>query len=293
MSSQLPSTENANEASAGLDLLGTPALVEMLVEEQRHAVVAVLAQIEEIAGTVDEIAARLRTGGTLHYVGAGSSGRLAMLDAAEMPPTFGTPPEMVRAHIAGGAVALLRAIEGAEDDADAGATAAQEVGSNDAVVGISASGSAAFVIEAIRAARKRGAYTVALTSVEDSELALAVHDAIILRTGAEILTGSTRMKAGTAQKIALNAISTTVMVRLGKVYDNLMVDVVAGNKKLRARALRLVQRLAGVDENRARELLDASNGRVKIAVVMLRQNVDATQAHALLERHQGSLRPLL
>jgi N-acetylmuramic acid 6-phosphate etherase len=288
-----PSTETANEASAGLDLLGTPALVELLVKEQRFAVVAVLAQIEEIAGAVDEIAARLRTGGALHYVGAGSSGRLAMLDAAEMSPTFGTPAEMVQAHIAGGAVALLRAVEGAEDDADAGAAAAEEVGSNDAVVGISASGGASFVIEAIRASRKRGAYTVALTCVEQSELAGAAHDAIVLDTGAEILTGSTRMKAGTAQKIALNAISTAVMVRLGKVYDNLMVDVVAGNKKLRARALGLVQKLAQVDDARARELLDSANGRVKVAVVMQRQNVDATQAKILLERHDGALRPLL
>jgi N-acetylmuramic acid 6-phosphate etherase len=289
----LPSTESVHAASVGLDLLDTPALVELLVEEQRVAVAAVLAQTKEIASAVDEIAARLRTGGTLHYVGAGSSGRLAMLDAAEMPPTFGTPAEMVRAHIAGGAVALLRAVEGAEDDADAGATAAEEVRSNDALIGISASGGAAFVIGAIRVSRKRGAYTVALTSVVDSELVRTAHEAIVLDTGAEILTGSTRMKAGTAQKIALNAISTAVMVRLGKVYDNLMIDVVAGNKKLRARALRLVQKLAGVDDQRARELLDFANGRVKVAVVMQRQNVDAAQAQALLQRHNGSLRPLL
>jgi N-acetylmuramic acid 6-phosphate etherase len=289
----LPPTEGVHEHSAGLDLLSTHALVDLLVEEQRYAVVAVLAQTQTIAAAVDEIAMRLKRGGTLHYVGAGSSGRIAMLDAAEMPPTFGTAPELVRAHIAGGGVALLRAVEGAEDDGEAGAAAMEDVTSNDAVIGISASGGAAFVTGAITAATKRGAYALAITSVGDSNLARAADDAIVLGTGAEILTGSTRMKAGTAQKIALNAVSTALMVRLGKVHDNLMVDVVAGNQKLRGRALRLVEKLAQVDEKRAQELLDASNGRVKVAVVMQRREVDAAQAQALLDRHNGLLRALL
>ncbi|MGB6414659.1 MAG: N-acetylmuramic acid 6-phosphate etherase, partial [Candidatus Cybelea sp.] len=163
----------------------------------------------------------------------------------------------------------------------------------DAVVGLSASGSAAFVVTALAQATARGAFTVALTSVPDSALALAASHPIVLETGAEVLTGSTRLKAGTAQKIALNAISTGVMVRLGKVYDNLMVDVVASNRKLRARALRLVERLARVDEPQARELLAAAEGRVKVAVVMERRHVDAAEARDLLERCDGALRPLL
>lgn len=293
MSSALPPTERASERSVGLDRLSTPALVELLVSEQRHAVDAVLDAKNRLATAVEEIARRLCGGGALHYVGAGTSGRIAVLDAAEMPPTFGTPPELVRAHIAGGQRAFARSIEGAEDDAAAGVAAMQGVTSKDVVIAISASGSAAFVVAAIENARRAGAYTVALTSVAGSSLANAVDAAIVLDTGAEALTGSTRLKAGTAQKIALNAISTAVMVRLGKVHENLMVDLVATNSKLRGRALRLVCELAAVDATRARDLLDAANGRVKTAIVMARRNIDATQAQALLDANGGSLRALL
>ncbi len=294
MSSRLPPTEAVNPRSKGLDGLETRALVETIVADQRASVEAVLAQSATIARVVDAITARLKRGGTLHYVGAGSSGRIATLDAAEMPPTFGTPPDRVRAHIAGGVAALLASVEGAEDDAQAGAALTEHsVEARDAVIGISASGSAAYVVAAIERARKTGAYTVAITSVALSALARAAEAAIVLDTGPEVLAGSTRLKAGTAQKIALNAISTAVMVRLGKVHDNLMVDVVSTNRKLRARALRLVRELAGVDEERARELLDAAGNRVKIAVVMERRAVDAMQAQALLEQHGGALRELI
>jgi N-acetylmuramic acid 6-phosphate etherase len=200
----------------------------------------------------------------------------------------------VRAHIAGGAQALVRAIEGAEDDAEAGDTLADDsITSSDAAVGISASGSAAFVVAAIERARSIGAYTIAVTGFADSPLARAAEMSIVFDTGAEVLAGSTRLKAGTAQKVALNALSTAVMVRLGKVYDNLMVDVVASNRKLRARAIGLVELLARVDAARARELLDAARGSVKVAVVMERRRVDAPSAQALLERHLGSLRELI
>jgi N-acetylmuramic acid 6-phosphate etherase len=294
VSSQLPPTEAANARSAGLDLLSIPELVELLIAEQRGAVDAVFAQKAQIANVVEEIAARLARGGTLHYVGAGSSGRLGLLDAAEMPPTFGTAPELVRAHVSGGAAALARSVEGAEDDAAAGDAAMRENAKPaDAVIGISASGSAAFVIAAIERARSCGAYTVALTSSADSPLARAAEAAIVTPTGAEVLAGSTRMKAGTAQKIALNAISTAVMVRLGKAFDNLMVDLVATNQKLRGRAVRLVRGIANVDEERARGLLDSANGRVKVAIVMERRGVDAAQAQDLLDQHGGSLRALL
>jgi N-acetylmuramic acid 6-phosphate etherase len=293
MNSALPPTERANARSSDLDRRSTSALVELLVGEQRYAVDAVLAQTDAIARAVDAIAARLREGGILHYVGAGTSGRLAMLDAAEMPPTFGTPPQLVQAHVAGGAAALARAVEGAEDDRAAGAAAMHAVNARDAVIGISASGGAAFVIAAIESAREAGCYTIALTSVAGSPLAGAAHSAIVLETGAELLAGSTRMKAGTAQKIALNAISTAVMIRLGKVHDNLMVDLVASSAKLRRRARRLVRQLADVSEERARELLERSRGSVKVAIVMERRHLDAAQAQALLEANAGVLRAVL
>jgi N-acetylmuramic acid 6-phosphate etherase len=290
----LSPTEAENPQSAGLDLLTTPALVELLIADQRAAVDAALAQTPVVAQAVDEIARRLSRGGRLHYVGAGSSGRIATLDASEMPPTFGTPPEMVRAHIAGGSTALTSAVEGAEDDAGAGdVTMLECVRAGDAVLGISASGTAAFVVAAITRAATIGAYTVALTADAQSALARAAELAIVPPTRAEVLAGSTRLKAGTAQKVVLNTISTAVMVRLGKVYDNLMVDVVANNRKLRGRALRLVARLAHVSEERAKELLAQAGGRVKIAVVMESRGVDATQARALLERNDGALRRLL
>ncbi len=287
-------TEAENPRSVGLDLLTTLALVELLIADQRAAVDAALAQTQVIAQAVDEIARRLSRGGRLHYVGAGSSGRIATLDASEMPPTFGTPPEMVQAHIAGGSTALTSAVEGAEDDAGAGdVTMLECVRAGDTVLGISASGTAAFVVAAIARAATIGAYTIAVTADAQSALARAAELAIVPPTGAEALAGSTRLKAGTAQKVVLNAISTAVMVRLGKVYDNLMVDVVANNRKLRGRALRLVARLAQVSEERAEELLARAGGRVKIAVVMESRGVDAMQARDLLERNDGTLRRLL
>ncbi|HEY5427416.1 MAG TPA: N-acetylmuramic acid 6-phosphate etherase [Candidatus Tumulicola sp.] len=294
MSGDLAPTERSNPATSALDLSSTPDLVALLVGDQRAAVDAVMTQTARLAEVADAVAERVARGGRLHYVGAGSSGRLGALDAAEMPPTFGTPADLVRAHVAGGPQALTGAVEGAEDDRDAGDAAMRlHVGGDDAVIGISASGGAAFVVGAIERAREIGAYTVALVNVDGSPLARAAELAIVLSTGAEALTGSTRLKAGTAQKIALNAISTAIMVRLGKVHGNLMVDVVAGNRKLRDRALRLVRTIAGVDEPRARDLLAQAGGSVKLAVVMERRGVGADAARALLAQARGSLRALL
>jgi N-acetylmuramic acid 6-phosphate etherase len=294
VSADLPSTEDRNPRSFGLDRMGTQALIELLADDQHAAVDAVFGQSAKLAEVVDAVVARIESGGRLHYVGAGSSGRLGTLDAAEMSPTFGTPAGLVCAHIAGGPDALARAVEGAEDDRAAGEAVVREhVDSGDAVVGISASGSAAFAIAALASARAIGAYTVALVNAEGSALARVAEVSIVLPTGAEALTGSTRLKAGTAQKIALNALSTAVMTRLGKVHDNLMVDVVAGNRKLRDRALRLVRAIADVDEARARDLLVRAGGRVKVAVVMHRRGVDAEAAQALLAQQHGWLRPLL
>jgi len=292
--SDLPQTEGRNPRSAGLDRLDTSTLVGVLAEEQREAVEAVLGQREVIAAVVDEIAARLRAGGRLHYIGAGTSGRLGFLDASEMPPTFGTPLGFICAHIAGGRDALTRAIEGAEDDGEAGAREMRgHVAPGDALVGISASGGAPYVVAAIEAARAIGAYTVGVANSEDTPVHRAAEAAIVLRTGPEPLTGSTRLKAGTSQKLLLNTISTAVMVRLGKVYDNLMVDVVATNEKLRGRARRLVQTLTGRDAREATELLAAAGGSVKLAALMGRAGLDAEAAAAVLARHGGSLRASL
>jgi N-acetylmuramic acid 6-phosphate etherase len=290
---RLPGTEAANPATRNLDMLETEALVTLLGREQTAAADAVVRAAPAIVCAVDAIVRRLRQGGRLHYVGAGTSGRLAMLDAAECPPTFGTPPELVTAHIAGGAAARVRAIEGAEDDAEAGAAELRDVGPSDAVVGISASGGARYVVAALHAARAAGALTVALTSVVGSALARSAEQTIVVDTGAEPIAGSTRLKAGTAQKLVLNALSTATMVRLGRVYDNLMVDVTATNEKLRARALRLVRDLALVDETRAAALLEDAGGSVKIAVTMQRRAVGADEARALLEGSGGFLRPVL
>lgn len=294
MSDELPQTEAVNPRTAGLDEMPTPDLVRILAAEQRAAVDAVAGVSEHIAKAVDEISARLRRGGRLHYAGAGTSGRLGFLDASEMPPTFGTDPALVCAHIAGGIGALTRAVEGAEDDAEAGEREMRDhVRDGDALVGISASGGAPYVLGAIRAARAAGAWTLGVANSAGSPLPSSADLGIVLQTGAEPLTGSTRLKAGTSQKILLNTLSTAVMVRLGKVHDNLMVDVVATNQKLRKRALRLVTQLANVDEERATELLKQADGSVKLAVVMQCKHVDARGAREVLQAHGGSLRSSL
>jgi len=264
MPDKLPATEAANPRSVGLDTLPLQQLVELLVDENRYAVDAVFAESENIAQAVEEIVARLQRGGRLHYVGAGTSGRIAYLDASEIPPTFGVPRDLVCAHIAGGERALTQAVEGAEDDIQAGSDAMgnatiQHVTPGDAVIGISASGGAQYVLGALKKAREIGAYTIAICNNKGSQIAGIAETSIVLSTGAEVLTGSTRLKAGTAQKIVLNAISTAVMVRLGKVHGNLMVDVITTNEKLRARAIRLVMEIRKCSEQEARRLL-AENG---------------------------------
>ena len=292
MSEGLPPTEERLPDSAGLDLLETRDLVELLVRDQGDAVAAVRAQSATLARVVDAVAERLRLGGCVHYVGAGTSGRLGVLDASEMPPTFGTPPELVCAHIAGGERALRHAVEGAEDDAEEGARAMEgHVAAGDVVVGISASGGARYVVAALERARSIGALTIAVTSSDASALVRAAVEAIVLPTGAEVLSGSTRLKAGTAQKIALNTLSTAIMVRMGKVHDNLMIDVVATNEKLRARAQRLVRTLTGADDEQVQAALESAGGSAKVAVVMLARRVDAEHARAMLRSE--TLRSLL
>jgi|SRR5579884_3233520 len=288
---ELPQTELVNSRTAGLDELPTGELVHVLADEQRTALEAVLRVNDRLAEAVDEITKRLRGGGRLHYVGAGTSGRLGFLDASEMPPTFGTDPALVCAHIAGGLSALTKAVEGAEDDREAGAREMREhVRAGDAVVGLSASGGAPYVLGAIETASNVGAWTMGVANSPDTPLVLAANCGVVLQTGPEPLTGSTRLKAGTSQKILLNTLSTAVMVRLGKVHGNLMVDVVATNKKLRNRALRLVMHLTRVNEEEARSLLQAAGGNVKVAVVMAATRADAADARRILQSNEGSLR---
>ncbi|MBV8726740.1 MAG: N-acetylmuramic acid 6-phosphate etherase [Candidatus Eremiobacteraeota bacterium] len=294
MSDKLPHTEAVNERTRGMDLLTTTALVDLLIAEQRKALDSVSDESGRIAEVVDTIASRLRKGGRLHYVGAGTSGRLGFLDASECPPTFGTEPEMICAHIAGGLGAIVRAVEGAEDDDTAGAAEMRDhLEPNDVVIGLSASGSAPFVVGALKAAKATGAWTIAVTHDAESDVAKAADARIVLQTGAEPLAGSTRLRAGTAQKVLLNAISTATMVRLNKVYDNLMVDLVATNKKLRRRAVRLVAQLANVSEDRAAALLEQADGRVKVAAIMGRTGLSAQEAQGRLDAADGSLRHTL
>ncbi|TAM56245.1 N-acetylmuramic acid 6-phosphate etherase [bacterium] len=290
----LPPTERRNPRTGALDVLPTLELVRLLDAENRAVLPAVEAAAGQIARAVDAVVERLRSGGRLHYFGAGTSGRLAMLDAAECPPTFGTPAELVQAHIAGGPEALERAVEGAEDDRAAGLREARaSVDAGDAAVGVSAGGTAPYVVGALAAARARGALTIAVQCVDGGPLAAEAEITIAAVVGPEAIAGSTRMKAGTAQKLILNTLSTACMVRLGRVYGNLMVDVRATNAKLRARAVRLVRALAHCDEASARAALEHSGWEVKVAIVALHRGVDDESARALLAQSAGALRPLL
>jgi N-acetylmuramic acid 6-phosphate etherase len=285
--SDLPSTEAVDPATVDIDRLDDVALAKLLVETHRVAVDAALAAAPAIARATTLAVAALEAGGRIVLVGAGTSGRLAVLDAAELPPTFGVDPGLVRARIAGGEAALLGAVEGAEDDAEAGVRAVADVDAGDVVIGISASGGAPYVRAAVLAARARGARTVGIVCAPNGPLAGDAEIGIVAATGPEPIAGSTRLRAGTAQKIVLNAISTGAMIRLGKTYHNRMVDLVATNAKLRARAERLVRELAGdVD---APSLLKAAGVSVKVAVVMARRQVDRAQAERLLRAARGRL----
>jgi N-acetylmuramic acid 6-phosphate etherase len=291
MMERLPSTEGVDGKTVDIDRVDTATRVRLLIESQYGAVDAALAAADAIAQAADAVAAALRAGGRVIVLGAGTSGRLAVLDASELQPTFGFPRERYEGRIAGGDGALRRSIEGAEDDIGAGAAIVADAGSKDVVIGLSASGSAAFVRGALVAARGNGAMTIALVNASETPLAREADLAIEVVTAAEPIAGSTRMRAGTAQKIVLNTISTAAMIALGKTYRNRMVEVVASNAKLRARALRLVTELAGnVD---AALLLDAAGGRVKTAVVMARRNVGRAAAERLLDDAGGRLAQLM
>jgi N-acetylmuramic acid 6-phosphate etherase len=288
-------TEAGNPATRDFDLLPVLEQARLMNVEDRRVAEAVGATLPAVAAAVAQIAERLRHGGRLIYVGAGTSGRLAALDAAECPPTFGTDPQLVQAVLAGGPRAMAEAVEGAEDDAAAGAREmdARGVGPADAVVGIAASGETPFTVGALRRARERGAWTAGIACNARSSLEAAGDLAIVPLVGPEVIAGSTRLKAGTAQKLVLNMLSTLAMVQLGKIYGNRMVDVQATNAKLRRRAVRIVAAAAGADESRAETALAAAAGRAPVAIVMLRLGVDAETARARLDAAGGSLRRAL
>ena len=288
-------TEAWDPAGANLDLRSTAELVEAMNEADVEVPRAVARARDELVAAIDAIAARLADGGRLVYAGAGTSGRLALVDAVECQSTFGLPPGRVVALVAGGAEASATAQEHAEDDAAAGAedVAALDPTAKDAVVALSASGRTPYVLGALEEASAVGALTVAVTCVEGSPLgALADHEVAVV-VGGELIAGSTRLKAGTAQKLVLNAISTISMVRLGKTFGNLMVDVVATNEKLRERVRAVVRNATGAPAERVHTALEASGGDAKLAIVMLELGVDARTARARLDGAGGVVRRAL
>ncbi len=287
-----PVTEVAAEAHADLDLRSTEELVELLNDEDATVPAAVRGAASSLAAAIDAIVERLERGGRLVYVGAGSSGRLALVDAAECGPTFGVPPGQVLAVIAGGPDAVAVAQEAAEDDSGAGSAdlAAVDVGADDAVVALSASGGTPYVLGAARAARAAGALTVGVVCARDSELGVLVDHEVAAVVGPEVIAGSTRMKAGTAQKLILNTISTVSMVRLGKTFGNLMVDLVASNAKLRARARRAVALATKASEEQVETALAAADGDAKVAIVSLLSGLDAEGARSRLQEAGGVVR---
>ncbi len=285
-------TEQPHPASANIDLLSTADLLTVMNAADAEVPAAVARQIPKISALVDATAARLEARGRLFYIGAGTSGRLGVLDASECPPTFSIPPELVQGIIAGGQPALTRAVEGAEDDPTRGA-ADLPATSNDTVIGIAASGRTPYVLGALRKARDLGALTGCVVCVPNSEIAQAVEYPIEVLTGPEILTGSTRLRAGTATKLVLNMISTAVMVRLGHVYGNLMVNVAPTNTKLEDRARRIIQQITSVSPQRAKELLEISGRNVRTAIFMEKKGLSRAAAEQLLASHKGRLRAAL
>jgi N-acetylmuramic acid 6-phosphate etherase len=285
-------TESHNPGSESIDALSPLEVVRLMNSEDMKVVEAIRLEAAAIAKAIQWAADRLRRGGRLIYVGAGTSGRLGVLDAAECPPTFSTTPTMVVGLIAGGSSALIRAVEGAEDDPDRGAAdiAALDVGQLDLVIGIATSGRTPYVLGAVREARQRGAATVGLTCNRPSLLGGDVDLEIAPLVGAEIISGSTRLKAGTATKMILNMISTGAMVQIGKTLGSRMVDLQPTNEKLRIRSRRILRELAEVSDERARDILARCGGRLKQALVVALADVEPEAAQSLLDDHNGQVR---
>jgi N-acetylmuramic acid 6-phosphate etherase len=286
-------TEQRNPRSEAIDLASARELVELMNSEDLGVAQAVATQKDAIARAIELAEKALRAGGRIFYVGAGTSGRLGVLDASECPPTFGTDPQLVQGIIAGGAAAITRAQEGAEDDPKAAREdlVAHGVGAHDLVVGIAASGTTTYVRASLAAAKERGAATAILAcSPPPADVVQLVDVAIVPITGPEVVTGSTRMKAGTATKMVLNMISTGTMIRLGKTFGNLMVDLRATNEKLRDRSERILMEVCLLDRAEAHRLLDEADGRVKTAIVMAKRGLGRLEAEKALEENGGVIR---
>ncbi len=288
-------TEQTNPESRHLDEFSMVRLLETMNAADAQVAAAVAQEIPRIAAAAEAIATALESGGSLTYIGAGTSGRLGVLDAAECPPTFGVPPNLVRGIMAGGERALAHAVEGVEDDPAAGARdlEASGFGPRDVLVGISASGRTPYVLGAVGKAHEIKAVTCGISCVPGSELSRLVQYPIEPIPGPEILTGSTRLRAGTATKLVLNMISTAVMVKLGHVYGNLMVNVQPTNQKLEDRARRIIQAATGVASDRAAELLDLAGRSVRVAIVMQKKQITREEAESLLARAKGRIREAL
>jgi N-acetylmuramic acid 6-phosphate etherase len=285
-------TEERNPLTKDIDTLPTLDMLTLINAEDQKVALAVRDELPRIAAAVEAITARMQRGGRLIYIGAGTSGRLGVLDASECPPTFGTPPELVVGLIAGGPTALTDAVEGAEDDREGGAReiAELDVNENDSVIGIAASGRTPYAIGGLQESKTRGALTVSIACNRPSPLGELAEISITLVVGPEVVSGSTRLKAGTAQKMVLNMISTGVMIRLGKTYSNLMVDVQPTNIKLRQRALRMVAEATGLDAPQAAENLSACGGEVKTAIVAILAGVSPEVARIRLRETGGYVR---
>ena len=285
-------TEQRNAASRNLDRMTAREIVRLMNREDRKVAAAVRRELPAIARAVDAIASGIRKGGRLIYVGAGSSGRMAVLDAAECPPTFGVSPKEVQALIAGGRRAVTGAVEGAEDSIRNAERELREIKltRNDIVVGVTASGTTLYVLAAMKFARRRGALTVAVTCNRRMAAARLAKIVIAPEVGPEVLTGSTRLKAGTSQKMVLNMLSTAVMARLGHVYGNLMIDMMLTNEKLAERALRILQEASGKKESAAEHALRAAGHDMRVALVMLKLGVGPTEARKKLKAVRGELR---
>lgn len=285
-------TEEVNTQTLNIDECSTEEIL-LLINGQDSAVpMAVRREIPKITRAVDIIYKALKNGGRMFYIGAGTSGRLGVLDASECPPTYGTDPELVQGLIAGGDVALRVAVEGGEDDTAAGSELIESHGINekDVVIGITASGGAPFVLSAVETAGKKGAATIGVTNNSGSKLSKVCDVCIAPVVGPEVVIGSTRMKAGTAQKLVLNMLSTSVMIKLGKVYGNLMVDLKATNTKLCDRARRIICHATGVDYETAAEYLERADGNTKLAILIIKTGVEAEKGKELLEKHSGRLK---
>jgi N-acetylmuramic acid 6-phosphate etherase len=285
-------TEQVNPNSHNLDQLSSLELVDIFNQEDAQVLRAIAAARTQLAQAIDLTAAALGNGGRLFYVGAGTSGRLGVLDAAECPPTFCTPPELVQGIIAGGAAALVRSSEDLEDKDEDGANAIaqREITNLDVVVGITAGGTTPFVHGAIQAGRQRGATTILIACVPEEQVSINADLDIRLLVGPEVLAGSTRLKAGTVTKMALNILSTGTMVRLGKVYGNRMVDVAVTNRKLYDRAVRILQDLTDLSREAASDLLEKSGRSVKLALLMHWTGLEREESNALLLQHHGHLK---